>query len=235
MARMLPSTDRFHSRMAATNSEAIESVRPARQAGVELLQRLARPELLLEAIRLAPGAAEGEQLFDDDGPGPDGGQQQADHDEFDDRMGRQEQLEEGEAAGGGGRQLFKRSLDVRVLAGCRAVGPLNSEAAQKSRPPFWQPTPGPMSIAYPFPALRTRAILPRNVARLGLFVERAARPLEDCQAKALLSGIQALELGDGQHHLRLCDDGAQLAGFRPDGCLPDLGGTCRDAAASIRR
>ena len=28
MARMLPSTERFHSRMAATNSEAIEKVRP---------------------------------------------------------------------------------------------------------------------------------------------------------------------------------------------------------------
>ena len=108
---------------------------PVRQAGVELVQRLARPEHLLEAVGLAPRAAEREQLLDDDGPGPDRGQQQSDHDELDDRMRREKQLQEGKAAGRGGRQLFKhRSMSVSLPA-CRAVGPLNREAAQKSRPP----------------------------------------------------------------------------------------------------
>ena len=43
MARMLPSTERFHSRMAATNSAAIENVRPHKGPNTAV-ERLAQPD-----------------------------------------------------------------------------------------------------------------------------------------------------------------------------------------------
>ena len=99
IARTLPSTERFHSRMAATNSAAIDNVLPRDEAGIEFVERLARPEHLLELVGFAACAAEGEQLLDDDRPRPDRGEQQADHHELDDDVGLQEQLDHREAAG----------------------------------------------------------------------------------------------------------------------------------------
>ena len=52
-ARMLPSTERFHSRIAATNSAAMAMVRPRDKRRIEFFQRLARPEQLLELVGLA--------------------------------------------------------------------------------------------------------------------------------------------------------------------------------------
>jgi hypothetical protein len=120
MARMLPSTERFHSRMAATNSAP--STRCARAKGPRTAPpATARPELLLEAVGLAPGPAEGEQLLDDDRPGPDGGQQQPDHDELDDRVGRHEELKEGGV---------HRSGQIRMRYGTRPGAPSSARAVR---------------------------------------------------------------------------------------------------------
>ena len=86
-----PSKERFHSRMAATNIAARPVAGAARQRAVELLQRLARPEHLLEAVHRALGAGEQQRLVDDDRPAPDRGGEQAEHHELDDEMGLPEQ------------------------------------------------------------------------------------------------------------------------------------------------
>jgi hypothetical protein len=91
-------------------------------------------------------------------------------------MRREKHLQEGKAAGRGGRQLFKHrsmSVSLPVAAPVRASGWRGSTKRPAAAP--GNRRLGPMSIAYPFPALRTRAILPRNVARLGLSVEGAAQ------------------------------------------------------------
>ena len=69
-------------------------VRPARQPGVEFVQRLAGPEQAFELVALDARLAEGEELLDDDGPRPHGGEQQPDHHRLDDDVGLKEQLEE---------------------------------------------------------------------------------------------------------------------------------------------
>ncbi len=83
---------------------------------IELVQRLARPEDLLEPRGLALEAGERDPFVDDDRPGPERGQQQEHHHGFDDDAGAQEALDDREAAaaadlgeaadidiGGGGR------------------------------------------------------------------------------------------------------------------------------------
>jgi hypothetical protein len=61
------------------------------QRAEEFFQRLARPEHLLELVELAPCAAEGQIFVDDDRPGPDGGCDQPEHDQFDDETCLHEQ------------------------------------------------------------------------------------------------------------------------------------------------
>src|SRR5262249_49189898 len=59
-------------------------------------------------------AAEGNELLDDDCPGPDRGQQQPEHDHLDHRMGGHEKLEEGKAARG--KLDFRRVHSLLVQA-----------------------------------------------------------------------------------------------------------------------
>src|SRR5262249_34413242 len=120
----------------------------ARDGRVKLLQRLARPEQLLEAVRLAPGAAEGDYLFDDDRPAPDGGEQKTEHDDLDDRMRGEKQLHEGEAGGCGRLDLLERIHGLgprvgrhrsRARAGCKTSRARGREAAASGSPPcaYW--------------------------------------------------------------------------------------------------
>ena len=82
--------ERFHSRMAATNSAAAPLFGLARQRGVELLQRLAGPEHLLEILHLVAEFAEKASLVEDDRPAPQGGEKEAEHHRLDDDVGRPE-------------------------------------------------------------------------------------------------------------------------------------------------
>jgi hypothetical protein len=65
------------------------------ESAVEFLQRLARPEDLLEAVEREVHALVGDHLVDDDRPGPDRGDDQADHHELDDETGLHEQAPDG--------------------------------------------------------------------------------------------------------------------------------------------
>ena len=94
--RGLPSKLRFHSRIAATNSAAMEWRRPRRQRAVELLQRLARPERLFEAVHGALGARVEHDFVDRDRPHPDRAGEQPDHDRLDDPVRLPEQAEQRE-------------------------------------------------------------------------------------------------------------------------------------------
>ena len=61
---------------------------PLRQRGVELLERLAGPEDLLEALHRAAELGEQQRLVDDDGPAPERGRKQTEHDDLDHDMRR---------------------------------------------------------------------------------------------------------------------------------------------------
>jgi hypothetical protein len=66
------------------------------ERAIELLQRLARPEHLLEAVERDTHARIGKKLVDDDGPGPDGGAEKANHDQLHDPSRLPEQRPDGE-------------------------------------------------------------------------------------------------------------------------------------------
>jgi hypothetical protein len=68
--------------------------RAAAERAVELLQRLAGPECLLEAVELLAHPRIEDGLVDDDRPHPDGGDKEADHHQLDDDVGLQEQRDE---------------------------------------------------------------------------------------------------------------------------------------------
>ena len=69
------------------------------QRAIELLQRLTRPESLLESVHGTLGAGEQHELVDRDGPDPDRADQQPDHHEFDDPVRLPEQREKREVGG----------------------------------------------------------------------------------------------------------------------------------------
>ena len=85
-ARLEPSNERFHSRMAATKTERHAGGLPVVEHAVELFQRLAGPEHLLEVVHRLAAAREQQRLVDDDRPAPDRCGEQAEHDELDDEM-----------------------------------------------------------------------------------------------------------------------------------------------------
>jgi hypothetical protein len=70
---LLPLAHRRHEDRAHADGLAVG------QRAVEFLQRLAGPEDLLEPVQRATHAGIGDQFVDDDRPGPDRGQKQADH------------------------------------------------------------------------------------------------------------------------------------------------------------
>ena len=80
---------------------------PLRQRPVELLERLAGPENLLEALHRAPELGEQQRLVDDDGPAPERGREQAEHDDLDHDMRRPKHRQQrGFRVGGdGGRSV----------------------------------------------------------------------------------------------------------------------------------
>src|SRR4029079_13023349 len=76
---------------------------------VELIERLARPERLLEAVHGPTGARIENQLVDRDRPHRDGGDQKPDHHELDDPVRMQEQLPHRKRCGGG-----RHGISLRV-------------------------------------------------------------------------------------------------------------------------
>ena len=94
IARLVPSNERFHSRIAATNSAAHRMRRTRRLRAVKLFERMAGPEGLLELVHRALGAAVEQGLVDHDRPDPDRGEQQPDHHGLHDEVRRHEQAEQ---------------------------------------------------------------------------------------------------------------------------------------------
>ena len=74
-----PSNERFHSRIAATKHRREAGCRLVLQRAVQLLERLARPERILELVHGGFGAPEQHRLVDDDRPAPHGRAEQAEH------------------------------------------------------------------------------------------------------------------------------------------------------------
>lgn len=64
------------------------------ERAIELFERLAGPEDLFELVELAARTGVAQIFVDDDGPGPDGGGQETDHDELDDQACLHEQAPE---------------------------------------------------------------------------------------------------------------------------------------------
>src|SRR5680860_795412 len=83
-----------------------------RQGLIELIQRLAGPEHLLELVGLLARLGEQEELLDDDRPAPHRGREQADNDELDDDMGVQKELQNRQIDGNI-RRAHSRPHDMR--------------------------------------------------------------------------------------------------------------------------
>ena len=93
-ARMAASWLRFHSRMAAMKMAASPTCRPVAQREVEIFERLARPEILLETVIGGVHLPHGKELLDDDRPAPHRRQGQPQHDELDDPARLHDQVPE---------------------------------------------------------------------------------------------------------------------------------------------
>ena len=73
--------------------------------GVEILQRLAGPEQLFELARQPAHAAEHDEFFEDDRPGPHRGQNQSDDHQFDDDMRLLKEIQKRQVRLGRGQRL----------------------------------------------------------------------------------------------------------------------------------
>lgn len=91
------------------NEDRAHSARlPVREGPIELLQRLTRPEYLLEIIELPADTPVIQALVDDDSPGPDRGGDEPQHDQLHDQARLHEERPEGHVARRGQSNLFHR-------------------------------------------------------------------------------------------------------------------------------
>ena len=98
---------------------------------VEFVQAAAGPEMILEGVGIAVGAADRRDLLEDDRPDPDACQQQAQDHQLDDDIRLQEQAPERKAAPGrrqlrGINRLIQISKPLLLIGQGRVGGPIPS-------------------------------------------------------------------------------------------------------------
>src|SRR5581483_109677 len=107
----------------------------AGERAVEFLQRLARPEELLEAVHLPPDAAVEERLVDDDRPAPHRSDEKTGDDDLHDDVGLKEKRDQRDIAGRNGEDRGGYVLNRH----CRSSRSVSAASRQKR---VRRPTPG---------------------------------------------------------------------------------------------
>src|SRR5208283_3022596 len=143
-------TERFHSRIAATKSEAVPFVGRG-DLVVELVERIARPEGLVEKVHRAAGAPNQQALVDDDHHAPDRRAEQPDDHAFNDDMGAPEHAPDRDLGDGGRKRArgdFGCVHSTFLASGALAGWGLSTRAPRETRGRPARPTLSPSTPCF---------------------------------------------------------------------------------------